>query len=49
MITKITNWIDENLETCTASQDIILRDLMDFIITELKKEVAEMREAQGEA
>jgi len=48
MITKITNWIDAKIETCTAAEEPLLRELMDFIITELQKEVTEMREAHDE-
>jgi len=48
MITKITNWIDEKMGTCTAAEEPLLLELMSFIITELQKEVTEMKEALDE-
>jgi len=49
MISKITNWIDGKLETCTAAEEPLLRELIEFIITEMQKEAAEMREEMREA
>ncbi|GEM_PF-3117441 len=48
MLTKITNWIDEKMETCTAAEEPLLREFIDFFITQMQKEVTEMKEARDE-
>jgi len=48
MLTKIATWIYEKMETCTAAEELLLRELIYFMVNEVKKEVMEMKEARDE-